>query len=58
MATKKKHDEKAEWINIMAIELEGLEEGPKAEIYTDLLKTILKKISNWKKPGLGGIHGF
>ena len=40
----KKHNEKAEWINNMTRELEGLEEGPKAEIHTDLLKTTLKNI--------------
>ena len=56
MATKN-HNEKAEWINNITREL-GLEEGPKAEIHTDLLKTTLKKISNWKTPGHDGIHGF
>ena len=35
---KKKHNKKAEWINNMTREL-GLEEGPNAEIHTDLLKT-------------------
>ena len=45
MATKK-HNEKAEWLNNMTRELEGLEEVPKAEIHIDLLKTTLK-ISNW-----------
>ena len=39
-----KHNEKAEWINNIARELEGLEEGPKAEIHLDLLKTTLKNI--------------
>ena len=34
---KQKHNEKAEWINNMIIELDGLEEGPKAEIHIDLL---------------------
>ena len=34
------------------------EEGPKAETHTDLLKTTLKKVSNWKTPGHDGIHGF
>ena len=43
MATKK-HNEKAEWINNMTKELEGLEEGSKAEIPIDLLKTTLKNI--------------
>ena len=55
---KKKHNEKADWINNMTRELEGIEEDPKAEIHTDLLKTTLKKISNWKTPGHDGIHGF
>ena len=35
----KKHNRKAEWINNMTKELEGLEEGPKAEIHIDLLKS-------------------
>ena len=54
----KKHNEKTEWINDMTRELEGLEEGPKAEIHINLLKKTLKKISNWKMPGHDGIHGF
>ena len=52
--TIKKHDEKPEWMNNRTSELEGLEEGPKAEIHTDLLKMTLK-IS---KLGHDGIHGF
>ena len=52
-----KHNEKAEWIN-MTRELEGLEEGPKAEIDIDLIKTTLKKISNWKTSGHDEIHEF
>ena len=55
---KQKHNEKAEWINNMIRELEGLKEGPKAEIHTDLLKITLKEISNWKTPGHDGVHGF
>ena len=46
----KKHKENAEWINNISRELEGLEEGPKMEIHIDLLKTTLKRISNWKMP--------
>ena len=53
----KKHNEKAQWINNMTKELQGLE-GPKAEIHINLLKTTLKKISNWKMPGHDWIHGF
>ena len=53
-----KHNEKAESINNMARELEGLEEGPKAEIHIDLLKMRLKEISNLKTPGHHGIHDF
>ena len=53
-----KYNEKAEWINDMTRELEGLEEGPQAEIHIEQLKKTLKKISNWKKPGHDGIHGF
>ena len=54
----KKHNEKSEWMNNMTRKLEGLEEGPKAEIHTDLLKTTLKKTSNWKTSGHDGIHAF
>ena len=54
----KKHKENAEWINNITKELDGLEEGPKMEIHVDLLKTTLKIISNWKAPGLDGIHSF
>ena len=48
MATKK-HNEKAEWINHITRELEELEEGPKAEIHTDLLKSTHKKTSTRNK---------
>ena len=41
----------------MTRELEGLEEGPKAEIHIDLLKMTLKETSHWKMPGHNGIHG-
>ena len=54
----KQHNEKAEWINHITRELEQLEEGPKTEIHIDLLKTTIKKVSNWKTPGYDGIHGF
>ena len=57
MATEN-HNEKAEWINCMTREVEGLEEGLTAEIHIELLKKTLKKISNWKTPGHDGIHGF
>ena len=39
---QKKHTKKAKWINNITKELEVLEEGSKAEIHIDLLKTILK----------------
>ena len=42
----------------MTRELEGLEEGPKAEIHIELLKKTLKKISNRKRAGHDGIRGF
>ena len=45
-------------INHITRELEEREEGPKAEIHTDLPKRTLKKVSNWKMPGHDGIHGF
>ena len=54
----REHNEKAERINNMTKELKGLEEGSKAEIHIDLLKTTLDKISNWKTPVHDGIYGF
>ena len=42
----KKHNEKAEWINNMTREVEGLDEGPKAKIHIDLRK---KKKKNTRK---------
>ena len=48
----KKHNEKAEWINDTTRELEGLEEGPKAEIHIDLLKTTLKKYQTGKRQAM------
>ena len=59
MATKKKkHNENDEWINNITRQLDGLEESPETEIHIDLLKTTLKRISNWKTPGHDGIRGF
>ena len=52
----KKHNVNAKWINNMTRELEGLEEGPKAEMNIELLKNTLKKISNWKTPGHDTIY--
>ena len=57
MATKK-HNEMAELINNMTRGLKGFKKGPKAEIHIDLLKTTLKKLSNWKTPRHDGIHRF
>ena len=53
-----KDNENSEWIYNITRELEGLEEGPKTEIHIDLLKTVVKRISNWKAPGHVGIHSF
>ena len=39
----REHNKKSEWIGNMAKDLEGLEEGPKAEIHIDLLRTTLKR---------------
>ena len=58
MAIKKKHNENADWINNITKELEGLEESSKMETHIDLLKTTLKRISNWKTSGYDEIHGF
>ena len=38
-------------------ELDGLEEGLKAEIHIDLLKTA-QKMSNWKTASHDGIYGL
>ena len=54
MATRK-HNENAECINTIKRGLEGLKDGPKMEIHIDILKTTLKRISNWKTPGHDGI---
>ena len=43
----KQHNEKAELIKHITSELEQLEEGPKAEKHTGLLKTTLKNVSKW-----------
>ena len=48
----KKHNEKAEWINNITRELEGVEEGTKTEIHIDLLTTTLKKYQIGKHQGM------
>ena len=40
----REHNKKAEWISNVTKELEGLEEGPEAEIHIDLLRITLKNI--------------
>ena len=42
--TTKNHNKKAKWINNMKEYLEEVEEGSKAEIHIDLLKTTQKSI--------------
>ena len=54
----REHKKNAECSSKMAKKLEGLKEGPKAEISIDLLRMTRKKIWNWKTPGNDGIHGF
>ena len=57
-SNQKNITKKAEWISNIAKKLERLEEGSKAEMHIDLLRTALKTISNWKTPGHDGIHEF
>ena len=45
------HKEKVKWINDMTKELEWFQEGLKAEIRIDLLKTT-QKISIWETPAM------
>ena len=40
------------WINNMTRKLEGLEEGPKADIHTFLLKRTLKKYQTGKRQAM------
>ena len=35
-----------------------IEEGPVASVHIITLKSVLKKVTNWKTPGHDGIHGF
>ena len=42
--SNKKHNWKAQWIKNMTKELDGLKDGPKAEMHIDLLKLTLKNI--------------
>ena len=46
------HNKKGEWINYKETELRMLEEGPLVNIHPERLKSTLKKIGNWKTPGL------
>ena len=55
---KKLTKKKTEWINNMETELRKLEESPQVNIHPDGLEATLEKLSNWKAPGLDGIHGF
>ena len=48
----KKYNKKAEWISNMTKELEGLKEGPKAEMLIDLLKTTLEKYRTGKRQAI------
>ena len=48
----KKHNEKAEWINDVTREQEGLKECPKVEIHTDLFKTTIKNYQTGKNQAM------
>ena len=48
----REHNKKAEWIRNITKEFEGLEEGPKAELHIDLLKTTLKKYQIGKRQAM------
>ena len=42
----------------MEKELQGLEEGPKAKMHLDSLRTTLKKVTISKTPGHDAIYGY
>ena len=52
----REYNEKAERINNMGKELQGLEEGSKTKIHIDSLRTILKKLPNWKTSRHDSMH--
>ena len=58
MWEQKDHNKNAEWINNRETELRMFEEGTQMNIHPDGLKAKLKKMANWKAPGLDGMHGF
>ena len=58
MRQPREDNKKVEWISNMGKELERLEEGPKAKIHIDSVRTTLKEIPNWKTPDHDSIHGF
>ena len=54
---RKDHNKKAKWI-YMETDLRIFEEDLQVNIHTDGLKATLKKIANWKAPGINSIRGF
>ena len=55
---RKEHNKKSKWISDIKNELMEIEEGPVASVHIITLKSVLKKVTNWKTPGHDGIHGF
>ena len=47
-----------EWINKLKRDLQGFEERPESEIHIDSLRSILRKMPNWKSQSHDGIHGY
>ena len=55
---QKGYNRNAAWINNMEKELQGLEEGPEANISLESLRATLKKVLHWKQLGYDSIHRF
>ena len=53
---RQEYSRKVEWLINMKMDYK--EKEPEAEIHLESLRGTLKKIVNWKAPGLNGIHGF
>ena len=52
------HNKDARWLTSQKEEGQGVPQQANVEITPDILKALIKRMPNWKSPGLDELHGF
>ena len=53
-----KHNRQAEWLTDVKDELRGVQQQEGFQIDVDKVKRQIKKVPNWKAPGMDHVHGY